>query len=85
MSTVHHPAPIQTWWYAAGAILAALVAILAFTVLTNDTASPGNTVVPTVNQPASGTHQSGRPGTACFATRPGATVDLAGVCSQRHR
>jgi hypothetical protein len=82
MSTIHRPAPIQTWWYAAGAVLAALVAVLAFTVLTNQTASPGTGTAPVT--PVSHSGKTWHPGAACFATRPGATVDLAGVCSQRH-
>lgn len=81
MSTIHRPAPIQPWWYAVGAILAALVAVLAVMVLTNETASPGNSIVPPVSQPVSNGGQASHPGTACFATRPGASADLAGVCS----
>jgi hypothetical protein len=81
MSTIHRPAPVQIWWYAAAAVLTALVAVLAVTVLAGNSSSPGNDTVPLTHpivQP-----QPWHAREACFAERHGAPPELVGVCDGR--
>jgi hypothetical protein len=79
MSTIHRPAPVHLWWYVAGVALAAAVAVLAFTVLSNAISTTGTDTGPAAPPPAP-VAEKWHAGPACFAAHPGRNADLAGEC-----
>ena len=83
MSTIHRPAPVHLWWYAAFAVALGFVVVLAMSVLGNGSAirDTGNQIPPVQPTHALPAH----PARACFATRPDQSLELRGICATRVR
>jgi hypothetical protein len=75
MSTIHRPAPLNLWWYAAGAAL--IAAVLVLTILTLWPSGPETANSPggeTANTYVKSYKLTPYP---CFAKRAGSNIELA--------
>jgi len=74
MSTIHRPALLNLWWYAAAALLAGAVLSLMILILQSSGSAP--TVLPDKIETPVQTHHHSTHQNACFARRPVSNIEF---------
>jgi hypothetical protein len=80
MSTIHRPAPLNLWWYAAAALFAG--AVLSLMILTLQSSGSGPTVSTDKTVTPVQTHHYSTHQNACFAGRPVSNIEFSGCVNR---